>query len=436
VFTMKGFGTVVTGTLISGTIRRDEELEIFPGGNRARVRGVQVHGESADAAIVGQRTALNLSGIDKDELKRGMVLAPPSTFNVTSGVDVTLSLLPSAKILKDRARVHLHVYAAETVAKIALYGSKTLAAGGTSYAHLKLAEPALLLPGDRFIIRQFSPVVTIGGGVVLDACPLPRGVPFRKLLESGTPREILLSRIHHRMLEGLSLGHAVAATGWRKEFIESQLSGDLKQGNVVRIGDVLFGPVALSVLKTGIEDRVADFHKHNPLSPGISREVLREKLQVGPELFGLAVEQLVKDTKIQATGDQIYAVGHGVVMKDDEAESKKTIESAFATAGLKVPALKDVLAELKVDKARAHKIVTLLLRDKTLVKIADDLVFHREALENLRGTIAKYKAKSLKINVAQFKELTGVSRKYAIPLLEFLDRERITRRVGDERLIL
>jgi selenocysteine-specific elongation factor len=181
---------------------------------------------------------------------------------------------------------------------------------------------------------------------------------------------------------------------------------------------------------------VSKFHSVSPLETGIGQEELRDRVNLNSSVFYTAIEKLKVNKKLEIIGEQVRLPGSVVVMKDDEAESKRTIENAFASAGLRVPALKDVLAELKVDKTRAQKIVTFLMRDKTLVKIADDLVFHREALENLKATIARYKAKSPKINVPQFKDLTGVSRKYAIPLLEFLDRERITRRVGDERVIL
>src|SRR6202451_1674201 len=169
VFTMKGFGTAVTGTLVAGTIRREEELEVFPTGRRVRVRGVQVHGQAADAAIAGQRTALNLAGARTEDLSRGMTAAPPATFSGTHRVDVGLRLLSSSpRSLKSRTRVHFHCHTMETVAEIALYAAKQLAPGAEAFARLKLPGAALLLPGDRFIIRQFSPVVTIGGGIVLD----------------------------------------------------------------------------------------------------------------------------------------------------------------------------------------------------------------------------------------------------------------------------
>jgi len=189
-------------------------------------------------------------------------------------------------------------------------------------------------------------------------------------------------------------------------------------------------------LKLFIASTVDDFHRRNPLVAGIGKEALREAVKASPEVFSAVLQSLVNEKKLEVAGELVRIPGRGVVMKDEESEAKKTIETAFASAGLKVPALKDVLAGLKVDKSRAQKIVTLLLREKLLIKISEDLVFHHSALERLRREMASYKMKSPKIDVTRFKELTGVSRKYAIPLLEYLDRERVTRRVGDERIIL
>ena len=441
VFSIKGFGTVVTGTLISGTIQKDEELEVFPISRRVRVRGVQVHGSQAERADAGQRTALNLAGVTTDDLARGMTLAPPETFRSTSRVDVSLSLLRSAKPLKDRARVHLHAYTSETVAEVRLYRQKQVSPGEDAYAQLRLDNPALLLPGDRFIIRQFSPVVTIGGGVVLDAAPEPRAKmeitePFLKVLAGGDPEKIAKLRIARRSQDGLLLSGLVAETGWTKKRIENVLDKQIAEGRVLRIGERLLHPPAAEGLKLFILTTVEEFHKSNPLVPGISRQELHDTVGSPGEVFSAVLDALTKQKKLEIAGEFVRLTGRGVVMKDEEAESKKTIEAAFSSTGLAVPALHQVLAGLKIDKLRAQKLVTLLLRDKILIKVSDELVFHRKALDQLRAQLATYKQKSPKIDVGKFKELTGVSRKYAIPLLEYLDRERVTRRVGDYREIL
>ncbi len=440
VFTMKGFGTVVTGTLVSGTIQKDDEFEVFPTGKRVRVRGVQVHGKSAERAVAGQRTALNLAGATTEELARGMMLAPASTFHATSRVDVELSLLASAKPLKDRARVHFHSYTSESIATVVLYGQKQVGPGETAFAQLRLSEPALLLPGDRFIIRQFSPVITSGGGVVVENAP-PKRVKdatdyahLLKTLREESQVGILSARVSASGANGLSITEAVARTGWRTQEIVSRVSASPE---IVRVGDIFVFKQALDRVRKDLVSTLEAFHKRNPLVAGMSKEELRGQFsEVAPEVFEAVFNEALQAKKIELAGELVRLAGRGVVMKDEEAESKKIIESAFANAGLKVPALKDVLAGLKVDKARAQKIVTLLLRDKVLLKISDDLVFHRDALMDLRKRMALEKAKSPKLDVARFKDLTGVTRKYAIPLLEYLDREHVTRRVGDERVIL
>jgi selenocysteine-specific elongation factor len=441
VFTMRGFGTVVTGTLISGAVRKDEELELFPSSRRVRVRGVQVHSHASERAVAGQRTALNLAGVATDDLARGMTLAPPDTFRSTSRVDVSLSLLASAKPLKDRARVHLHAYTSETIAEVRLYDTKQAAPGEDAYAQLRMEHPALLLPGDRFILRQFSPVITIGGGVVLDAAPNPRtknraGDAFLKILAGADQEQIAKVRIARRSQDGLLISDLVAQTGWTRARIQAILERQIAEGRVLRIGERLVAQPAVEALKLFIVTTVEDFHKRNPLVPGISRQELHDIVASPPDVFSSVIDSLVREKKLDVSGETVRLAGRGVVMKDEEAESKKAIEAAFSSAGLAVPALNQVLAGLKIDKARAQKIVTLLLRDKVLIKVSDDLVFHRAALDQLRAQLANYKQKSPRIDVTKFKELTGVSRKYAIPLLEYLDRERVTRRVGDYREIL
>jgi len=440
VFTMKGFGTVVTGTLISGTIRRDDEMEVFPTAQRVRVRGVQVHGKTADAAVAGQRTALNLAGASTEDLSRGMMLAPVSKFEATRRADVRLSLLASApRPLKGRSRVHLHSNTMETVAEITLHNAKELAPGSEAFARLKLRAAALLLPGDRFILRQFSPVVTIGGGVVLDATPVPRQpnvTDFLQILSEGDRAQILERRIQRRSRAGASFARLIAETGWTRESIQTTLAPAISKKLIHRVGDIFIDGASLSALKAKVRSTVSEFHKKNSLAPGMAKEELREQLKVSAEIFAAALEQMAGERMVEISGDLVRLPGQGVMMKDEEAESQKKIEEAFASAGLKVPALHEVLAGLKVDKSRAQKIVTLLLREKILIKISDELVFHHSALQHLRGQISAHKAKASTIDVATFKEMTGVSRKYAIPLLEYLDRERVTKRVGDVRQIL
>ena len=440
VFTMKGFGTVVTGTLVAGAVRKEDEVEVLPMRKPARVRGIQVHGVSADSASAGQRTAINLAGIGTEELDRGSTLTAKGVFQPTQRVDVSLSLLKNAKRLRDRARVHLHAHTSETIAEVVLHGAKQLQPGNDGTAQLRLADSTLLVPGDRFIIRQFSPVVTIGGGVVLDAAPIKKPAErFREFLASlasGSKREILKARIARRGLGGLDMKTAIAETGWLAADFEETATELVRAGAAVRCVDVLVATEQFQQALTSAAEMTSKFHDANPLVAGMSKEQLRENLGVREEVFAAVINRLEKEKKVETSGELVRIAGRTITMKQDEAQSRQTIERAFADAGLKVPALKDVLSGLKIDKERAHRIVTLLLRDKVLVKLSDELVFHQHALDELRRSVTTYKTTSPKLDVAKFKDLTGVSRKYAIPLLEYLDRERVTRRVGDERVIL
>lgn len=442
VFTMKGFGTVATGTLISGTVREEDEVELFPEKRMLRVRGIQTHGERVRSASAGQRTAINLAGVAPEELARGMMLAASGVLQPSKRIDVRLSLLKSARPLRLRARVHLHIYSAETVAQIALLRGEDIAPGTDAFVRLRLSEPMALVPGDRFIVRQFSPVVTIGGGVVLDAfAPARKGnvaerEQFLKTLETGEKPNVLRARIARRGIRGLSLPDAAAETGWPATELQ-RVAAELQHQKVIaRFADVLVASETVAKAKDLATAAVRVFHEQNKLVAGIGKEELRERLGLAPEVFAGVLEEMVRTGQLVIAAELLHLPGRGVALKDDESEAKRKIEDVFLTAGLKVPALKEVLASLPIDLARAQKLVTLLLRDRVLVKLSDELVFHREALEKMRRQVVGLKPGVTKIDVGRFKDLSGVSRKYAIPLLEYLDRERVTRRVGDERVIL
>jgi len=446
-FAMKGFGSVVTGTLISGSVAPGDEVELFPGGERLRVRGVQSGGKSVERATPGQRTAVNLAGIEHTALKRGMVLAVPGRFRKTRRIDVGLELLPSARKMKQGARVHFHAGTAETIAEVFFYGERELPPGGSALANLKLQDELLVLPGDRFIVRQFSPVVTIGGGTVLD--PLARRpmlrdtrrAAFLETVERGNHEEILAAMTERAVL-GLGHEEIVARTGWTGKEIQSALE---KLHGTARVRIVSNEPIMVvsgqlfeDVCKK-ITDKVDKFQKDNLLLPGIAREDLRSSLgkRVRAETFRAALDELAAQKKLDTSGELVKKAGSEIALLPEEAKAKEQIEAAFASAGLAVPSVKEVLAELTVEAKRAEKLLQILLRGKNLVRVSPELVFHRQALAQLKEQLSAYKkAKGDRINVPAFKELTGITRKYAIPLLEYLDRERVTRRAGDERVIL
>jgi len=435
-FTVKGFGTVVTGTLISGAVSKEQEVELYPVGRRLRVRGVQVYGEPAEQALAGQRTALNLADIDPSEVTRGMVLAAPGVFRAVRELDCRLELLPSAKPLKHRAPVHFHAGTAEIEGQVRLLdGGAVLHPGQSSWARIVLREPALVLPGDRFIIRMFSPVVTIGGGVVLDTA----GIRYRKglraaerlrtLAEASLAERIALLVRESRY--GAGMPELVARTGLTERESVAATAGTvlaLKQPQPWFVDRGWFQAAGERLLEA-----VREFHRRNPLLPGIPKQDLRgRELPDSPPFLIDAV--LAKAPGIVVEGENVRLAGHKLVLKQDEEQARTAIERAFAQAGLAVPAVADVLAKSGVEAARSRSLLQILLREKRLVRVSDDLVFHHTAMEKLRAMVATHQG--ARFNVGTFKEWTGISRKYAIPLLEYLDRERVTRREGDQRLVL
>ena len=446
-FAIKGFGAVVTGTLISGGVGAGDEVELFPQRKVLRVRGVQSGGKNVERAVAGQRTAVNLAGIEHTALQRGMALAAPGKFRTTRRIDARLALLLSAPKMKQRSRVHFHAGTSETIAEVFLYGVNELAPGQSALAHLHLQEEVLALPGDRFIVRQFSPVTTIGGGAVLDALarrPMVRDagrVAFLETLERGDKAD-MLAAMTERAPMGLVFDEVVARTGWLEDearAVAQKLAASGRARNVAVDTLMLVPAKPFEEVRQKITVRVERFHKENPLLPGISREDLRSSVgrRTRAETFRTALEELVRQKKLEVQGDLVKRAGSAIALEPAEALAKEQIEAAFAAAGLAVPAVREVLSKLPVEAKRAEKILQILLREKSLVRVTPELIFHRDALARLRERLSTYKkTKGERISVPVFKELTGITRKYAIPLLEYLDRERVTRRAGDERVIL
>jgi selenocysteine-specific elongation factor len=444
-FAVKGFGSVVTGTLFSGRVSIGHEVELLPSGKVLRVRGLQTGGKSVECAEAGQRTAVNLAGIEHTSLERGMVLSAPRRLRTTRRVDVRLELLPGAAALKHRARIHFHAGTLETIGEVYLQGIRELQPGQAAVAQVRLQDDAVLVRGDRFIVRQFSPVITIGGGWVLD--PLARRATlkdkgrseFLATLELGS-REDILRAMAERTVLGITGEEIIARTGWVESELQSSVNS-LAEKQLLRVVSseplILMDGARFAESCKKLLARVERFHKENPLLPGISREELKGSLgrRVRPETFSEALRGLIAEKKLSVQGEFVRKAGAEITLTAEEVRAKEQIVLAFASAGLAVPSVKEVLGQLKIETARAEKLLQILLREKVLVRVSTDLIFDATALTRLTGLLAQYK-KGDKIGVPTFKELTGVTRKYAIPLLEYLDRQRLTRRAGDERVIL
>ncbi len=446
-FAMKGFGAVVTGTLISGAIQNEDELELYPTGQRIRVRGLHSGGASIARAEAGQRTAVNLTGVDLEKIERGMVLAPAGAFDATSRIDARITLLSSAKPLKNRAGVHFHHGSAERGAEVVLLGGAAeLKPGESSYAQLRLDAPVLALPGDRFILRRLSPVITIGGGIALDAKPARHkgdgsaAIPLLETLKRGDKQEILDKLLHSATRE-FTMRDLVARTGWTEATVLKTAIA-LTASNRARVMSenpwAITSAACMAEFAATFVKLVDQFHHANPMLPGIPKQDLRAKAgNPSAALFDFALNDLKNAGVLALSGDFVHKPNRGSELTPEESAAKAGLEKEFVTAGFAAPTLEAAKAKLTVPAAKSEKLAQMLLREKILVRVAPDLVLHVKTLQHLKQLVAAYKQQhGERLSVAQFKELTGASRKYAVPLLEHLDRERVTRRVGDERVIL
>lgn len=416
-FTMRGFGTVVTGTLISGILKPEQEVEVYPLGRRLRVRGLQVYGELAKRAQAGERTAVNLVGIEPGEMHRGMVLSEAGRFTAVAVLDCRLDLLSSAKPLKNGAPVHFHTGAAEIEAQVRYFDRRAaLKPGDSVWARIVLKEPALVLPGDRFIIRMFSPVITIGGGVVAD---ISAHAYVAGRLDALRPEQLAIETPW-----GISEDQLIAWTGLRDI---PALPG------VEHAGKWLISRARVLELRQQLTAACRTFHRSHTLLPGMQKQDLKAAVMpdASPEVFDYV---LADAPELTQEGEIVRLKTHRVVLKQDEEQARAAIESSFERAGLAAPAVNDVLKASGVESSRARSILQILLRENKLVRITDDLVLHASALARLRRTLAQKRGQ--RFGVPAFKEWTGISRKYAIPLLEYLDREHVTKREGDERIVI
>ncbi|MFN2515730.1 MAG: selenocysteine-specific translation elongation factor [Pyrinomonadaceae bacterium] len=452
-FTMRGFGAVVTGTLVSGKIAEGDELELLPAGRRVRARGVQVHGTSVRGAQSGQRTAVNLAGIDRTDVERGMVLAELGRLRQTQIIDIELGVLASAsRPVRTRSRVRVHIGSAEVLARVRVLNIRgEIPPGESGFAQLRLESPVVATHEDRFIVRSYSPAETIAGGEVLE----PFGIKHRG-------KE--LARIHERLRalmdshrstklatfvkaagdQGLRLADLAARTGWTDEVLSHVAKEAQREATVIEAEGVFIATENFERLARVAVEEVKLHHQQQPLSRGLAREILRERsfAHAAPEVFRVVIAQLEKDGQLVSEKDLIRSREYTFKLSTADAQLRDKIDEIYAKAGLEAPSLDQALNGAGVTAAQrvhARKILQLLIDNGNLVRVQAEMFFHLKPLNNLKALLRKYASEhshDKSIDVAQFKELAGVSRKYAIPLLEYLDREHITRRAGDKRIIL
>jgi selenocysteine-specific elongation factor len=443
VFSLKGFGTVITGTLIAGRLTRDDELVLLPSGRAVKVRGLHVHGEAEATAFAGQRVAVNLGGVEVAEISRGETLTRHDAVTVTRRVDARLELLPSARPLRHGARVRFHQGTRELPARVVLSTGDVVEPGASASVRIHLAAPAVLVRGDRFIIRAHSPLETIGGGSVLDPSPPRRGVrnpagQTRLARLTGSDVDALAVMTSETGLSGLPVSQVIARAGVPLATHRAVID-DLTQSDHAReIDGVLVAPSHLSAAEEAVVAAANRHHAGHPLEEGIPREELRERVfaEASPHVFDHVLRVLEGRKRIVAR-DRVAIAGHSVAMTDEEARARDAIMTTLRDAGLAPPDPPALAARIGVPLDVVNRIAALLVRRSLLIRIGD-LLFHESALSRLKAEIQSLKQGPTTdtIDVATFKERYNITRKYAIPLLEYLDRERVTRRIGDRRKIL
>ena len=456
VFSVRGVGTVVTGTLASGTLRSDQELVLLPASRRVKVRGLQVHGRATEAAGAGRRVAVNLHGADVDALGRGDTLAAPGGFDTTRRFDAVLRLLPAAPPLRHGARVRCHHGTAETMARVALSAALGAAAGtseflsalepgGAAFARVRLEAPLALARGDRFVLRAYSPPVTIAGGEVLDPLPprgrfrSPAGLARLRRLDAADGADSLLVMVEECAGRGAGRASLARRLGVASAALDRTVAELEAAGRVAAVGERLLASTALQAVRDELLELVDRYHAAQPLEPGLPREEARERLKrrAAPAIFDHVVADLAAQRRLVA-GKHLAAAGHRIVLSEDELRVQQRLAELHRNAGLAPPDAGQAAAAVDAPAPLAVRMLELLVRDGTLVKI-EALLFHQAALDGLVAEVARLKAAAtepLRIDVGMFKQRFGVSRKYALPLLGYLDRRRITRRVGSARVVL
>jgi selenocysteine-specific elongation factor len=455
-FSVKGFGAVVTGTLASGEISAGSDLEFLPTGKKVRVRGLQTHGKDVGKVSAGQRAAVNLGGIDHDRIERGMILSEPGVLRPTQIFDAEVEVLRDAKrSLKSRQRVRVHLGTVEALARIDVLNEKrAIEPGEKDLVQIRLEIPVTAVPGERFILRQYSPQMTVAGGKVIDALAgkykRKELVEVRRrlneLLAAGDDRTKRIELFLEMSGEhGLNFADLQARTAFRREILQAALDENIETKSVIKAENSYLAAVPFDGLKRKIFTAIEAHHEREPLARGILRETLREKTaaHLSPEVFKTALEALEKEGRIVAPKDFVRAGSHQTELSADEKSVREKLLEFYRKAGLQVAPLEDVLSEAvggtKVSGTDARKIFQMLVNESEVRKVTEEFYFSRDALEKLIAKIRDYaatEAANRLIGVPEFKDMAGVSRKYAIPLLEYFDREKITRRAGDKRLVL
>ncbi len=437
VFTLKGFGTVVTGTAISGSISVDETVEILPANINSKVRGLHSHGKSIKTAFAGQRVAINVSGVEKESLKRGDVVVVPGRFSPAKAVDAKIELLKDSPVLKNRSLVHFHSGTSETIARVILYNLEEVKPGEGCYCQLRLHEPVIVMSGDRYIIRRFSPVETIGGGEILDAHPGRRkraeGIEDLKILELGTLEEKIAMKIKKAGINGLAV---TTLEGWINAdvpAIQNAVKALEQKGAIVQHENIIIHSDAVNAIRASIDKILNAFHKQNPLKTGMPKEEVRTQLKIDQKIFN-ALTATMKEVVMDK--DLIRLSFFKVSLSEVDKGIETKILNMLEQSGFQPPLKEEIAKALNLQQKQLDDILKLMVKQGSLVRINETMYITKPVYEKIINVLKRFFSKKKEMTVAEFRDILNTSRKYALPILEYLDTRRITMRVGDVRKFL
>jgi selenocysteine-specific elongation factor len=447
VFTMRGFGTVVTGTPISGTLTLGDTVQIFPGSLTAKIRGLEVHNERVTQVSAGLRSAINLQGVSKEDVKRGQVLSLEKSLLPSRSMDVWLQYLSNnEKPLKNRSRIRFHVGTAEILGRALLLDSETLAPGRSGLAQIQLEEETAALSGDRFVLRSYSPVRTIAGGEILHPRPT-RHKRFQEsviadlnILHEGDPIKKLNVLIASAGRKGTSAGELAALIDLPAKKLKNALNTILSNKEAL-IYDKVNGRILNSEVIRDLNGRVlkilVEYHETYPLRPGLNKEELKTRIPplADNKLLAFILENLTETKAVGVEQDLIHLSGHRPSLAKEHEEIESRLLHTYKQAGLTPPYFKDVSAGLTGNVNQQREVLELMLNKNILVRVKDDLYFHHQALEGVKKQILDHFHETKELTTPRFKEMTGLTRKYLIPLLEYFDTQGLTMRLGDIRVL-
>jgi len=445
VFTMRGFGTVVTGTAVSGTLSVGDPVTLYPQEIPAKVRGIQVHNKDTEQVRAGLRTAINLQGIEKNAVHRGDVVATAQSLRPTRLLDLNIRLLPSApRPLKHRSQVRFHSGTSEMLGRVILLEGDEIKPGESQFAQIRFVEPVALLPGDLAVLRSYSPVLTIGGAEVLNVVPpkhkrlAPEVREQLTVFQSGKDEEKTALQVLLAGPKGLTRTELGRVLPFPPKKLDEIIQDLLSRKVLVqwdRDSRALIHSRELAALFQSVERILGDYHKLQPLKPGLIKEELKSRLPQIQEgkLFNFLLNRMTEEQIVVQEKELVRLSGHKVRLQAEEQAVQESLERIYRESGLQPPYFKEL--EEKFPKGRPKAVLDLMVKEGKLVKVKEDLYFHREAVENLKKRLIQWLKEKGEITTSEFKDLTGSSRKYTIPLLEYFDAMQITMRVEDKRLL-